>query len=196
MGMENKKYHITDDGKIYFINNIGEILELGSVETLFDDGQRFEKNIESIAIPPNSKFDRAAFRRATYISYQKGSTSKMAVAADQIAQIIRDNFDTQGIRCMVPASQIASNAKKGALPIHFLFTKYGQPKVAVVIVTQNGYNTPNVLATKSACESMGVKYLRIYADGSFADWIEGRATQRVINLCKSRIVERIKDGLR
>ena len=154
-----------------------------------------KKEIEQIAVPANSDFDWGTFQRAAHGAYQKKSTKKMAVAAAKIAELIREHFPNETIRCMVPASEISATAAPGALPVHFLFLREGRPKVAVVTVTSNGHKTPRVIATRQACESAGIKYIKIYADGSFGDWIEGNATPQVADHCKSLIVANITSGL-
>lgn len=81
----------------------------------------------------------------------------MANALEKIAEMIAENFDPATVRCMVPASAIAPDCNPHALPVHFLFyDKRERPRVAMVIVTQNGYNVPNVRATKAICEGNGL----------------------------------------
>ena len=153
------------------------------------------ENIQQIAVPANSEFNLAAFQQAVLASYHRQNTKKMAYAAATIAKLISENFDTKDIRCMVPASQIAPNASHNTLPVHFLFMKNGQPKVAVVIVTSFGYKHPYVLATKDVCDKNGVAYLRVFANGNLADWLEGKAKPGVEDMCKFRIAYNIKRAL-
>ena len=103
---------------------------------------------------------------------------------------------------MVHPSEFDSSVSKEALPIHFLIKKDGNPVVAVVAVTSNGYNTPRVLETADACENNGIGYIRVYADGSYADWITGKSeftngpvSQESVDFCKDWLVDRINEYL-
>lgn len=154
------------------------------------------ENIQQIAVPTNSAFDLATFQQAVFADYINPNTKKMAVAAATVAKLINDNFDTQDIRCMVPATQIDPNASHNTLPIHFLLMKNGLPKVAVVIVTEGGYKHPYVLATREVCLKNGVKYLRVFANGNWADWLEGKTRRPdIADMCKFRITYSIKQAL-
>lgn len=128
------------------------------------------ENVEQIAVPVDSTFDLPTFQSAAQVHYKKYNVKRMAKAAFDMAEIISKNFDTQDIRCMVPASRIDPNAPHGTLPIHFLFMKNGQPKVAVVIVTKWGHEHPYVLATKDVCDKNHVAYLKLFANGVNSDW--------------------------
>ncbi len=163
--------------------------------------------VEHIAVPLSSQFDLRAFEQAAAVEYYRESTKKMAAAAAKVARLIEDNFTTQHIRCMVPPREIVSDANPRALPIHFLFMQDGRPKVAVVIVTRGGYKVSNVLATKTICEGKGIKYLRIFADGGYGDWITGEFSEdgrgdeqldrsAMEEFCKNRIIERINKALK
>lgn len=153
--------------------------------------------IEQIAVPSDSAFDLEAFRKAREVSYTNMSTRNMAVAAYEIAKLIQANFDTSQVRCMVPAATLSADAAPGALPVHFLFCKNGQPSVAVVVVTSMGFKTTRVLATKETCERQGIAYLRYFCDGNFADWIEDpRCSPDVAAMCKERIVRSIAESLK
>lgn len=151
---------------------------------------------EQIAVPLNSQFDLDLFRTAAAAEYKRQMTGMMATAAYEIAKLIDGAFDTQQVRCMVPASELDAYAGQEAFPIHFLFSKDGVPRVAVVVVTTGGCNTPRVLATKVVCEQSGVAYLRVYANGTYADWITDRhCDAETVEFCKTHIVERINDLL-
>ncbi len=156
---------------------------------------------ESIDVPLNSPFNLGTFLDAAASNYIKPSTKKMAKAAAEVAKLIDTNFDTNQVSCMVPATEISSSADHRALPIHFLFTQNGCPKVAVVIVTEGGYKLPQVEATRKLCNEHNIAYLRVFATGGYADWIEGKDRKgkpiapQVASMCKKRIVERIKKHL-
>ena len=154
------------------------------------------ENIQQIAVPANSEFNLATFQQAVFADYILPNTKKMAYAAATIAKLISDNFDTKDIRCMVPAWEIDPNASHNTLPVHFLFMKNGQPKVAVVIVTKGGYKHPYVLATREVCHKNGIAYLRVFANGYFADWLEGKTRRPdIADMCKFRIAYSIKQEL-
>ena len=153
------------------------------------------ENIQQIAVPANSAFDLSAFQQAVFADYRHHNVKKMAYAAAVVAQIISNNFDIQDVRGMVPVSQIDPKASRNTLPVHFLFMKNGRAKAAVVIVTKGGYKHPYVLATKKVCDKNGVAYLRVFANGSLADWLEGKARPGVEDMCKSHIAYNIKQAL-
>lgn len=190
---EDQEEDIYQEDDMYIMSdNPDESHNVDTTDELHKETITQNVSIEQIAIPENSAFDLNTFHRAANADYLKRNTKKMAFAAKEIAQLINDNFDkTQEIRCMVPALQIDPEASQNTLPVHFLFVKDGQPKVAIVVVTKNGYKHPYVVATKNICEKRGITYLRVFATGSFADWIEGKASPEVTNMCKSRIVKQI-----
>ena len=112
---------------------------------------------EQIAVDPNSFFQVGMFKDAAKARYRRQNTKDMAIAAWKIAELLNEHFANYHIRCMVPASAIAPDCNPHALPVHFLFyDKRERPRVAMVIVTQNGYNVPNVRATKAICEGNGL----------------------------------------
>ena len=111
---------------------------------------------------------------------------------------------------MVHPSEFDSSVNKEALPIHFLFKKDGNPVVAVVAVTSNGYNATHVIETADACEKNGIGYVRVFADGYYADWIQGwklkslsksprfvkePVSQETIDFCKEWLIDRISEYL-
>lgn len=154
-----------------------------------------QEKAKEIEIPTNSRFQLEVFQKAAKRSYYKPSMQAMANALGKVADLIAENFDTSTVRCMVPASVINHESNPRALPVHFLFyNKKQQPKVAVVIVTKNGYNVPNVRATKAICEGMGIRYLRIFATGSYADWMSTQPAKA--RMCQSHILKHIHDGLK
>lgn len=52
MGLTQKKYHITDDGKIFLVMNDGSVSEIGNVSSLLDNN----KNVEKKKQPKSSKW--------------------------------------------------------------------------------------------------------------------------------------------
>lgn len=134
-------------------------------------------------------------RKAAKASYPKKSLKTLAVAALKIAEVIQERLPDTEVSYMVHPSEFDSDVQKDALPIHFLFTKDGVPKVAVVAVTENGYRTPLVLETAAACEGNGIEYVRVYADGCYADWMENDADSDTIEFCKNWLVQKICNNL-
>lgn len=126
----------------------------------------------------------------------------IAFAVYKIAEVIDCHFYTPAINYMVSPQYIDPYAHPNALPIHFLFHKEGKPAVAVVVSTPNGMKTPNVVATRLICERNGIKYIRMYATGTYADWITGKrmdgseTPQSVINFCKNWVVTTIQNALK
>lgn len=134
-------------------------------------------------------------RKAANASYPKKSLKALAVAALKIAEVIQDRLPETEVSYMVHPSEFDSSVQKDALPIHFLFKKNGVPKVAVVAVTENGYRTPFVLETAAACEDNGIEYVRVYADGCYADWMESNADSDTLEFCKNWLVQKICNNL-
>lgn len=154
-----------------------------------------QEQANEIDIPVNSRFRLEPFQKAARRSYAKPSMQAMANALGKVANLIAENFDPATIRCMVPASAIAPDCNPRALPVHFLFyDSRQQPKVAVVIVTRNGYNVPNVQATKAICEGRGIHYVRVFATGSYADWMTTQPAKAP--MCQAHILKHIYDGLK
>lgn len=148
-----------------------------------------------IDIPVNSQFRLEVFQKAAKRTYAKPSIQAMANALEKIAEMIAENFDPATVRCMVPASAIAPDCNPHALPVHFLFyDKRERPRVAMVIVTQNGYNVPNVRATKAICEGQGLHYMRIFANGSYADWMTTQPAKAP--MCQAFILKHIFEVLK
>lgn len=148
-----------------------------------------------IDIPVNSQFRLEVFQKAAKRTYAKPSIQAMANAMEKIAEMIAENFDPATVRCMVPASAIAPDCNPHALPVHFLFyDKRERPRVAMVIVTQNGYNVPNVRATKAICEGQGLHYMRIFANGSYADWMTTQPAKAP--MCQAFILKHIFEVLK
>ena len=103
---------------------------------------------------------------------------------------------------MVHPSEFDSSVNKEALPIHFLFKKDGTPVVAVVAVTSNGYNATHVIETADACRKNEIGYVRVFADGYYADWVQGWSTvtngpvsQESVDFCKDWLVDKISQYL-
>ena len=149
-----------------------------------------------------SKLPMDEIKKAAKAKYPKESLKSLAIAALKIAEVIQERLPDIDVSYMVHPSEFESSVSKDALPIHFLIKKDGKPVVAVVAVTSNGYNTPRVLETADACENNGIGYVRVYADGSYADWItgwskftNGPVTQKSIEFCKDWVVDRICEYL-
>ena len=149
-----------------------------------------------------SKLPMDEIRKAAKASYPKKSLKALAVAALKIAEVIQERLPDIDVSYMVHPSEFDSNVSSEALPIHFLIKKDGDPVAAVVAVTSNGYNTPRVLETADACENNGIGYIRVYADGSYADWITGKSeftngpvSQESVDFCKDWLVDRINEYL-
>ena len=180
---------------------------MGFLRSLFSDkGKTHDLNqtqdryaagrTEQIAVPLGSPFDLSLFVAAARAKYGRRKTAVMAAAALEVAKLIDNSFDTRQVRCMVPASEFEAYDGEEAFPLHFVFSEGSVPKVAVAIVTHDGYKTPRVLAAKAVCERSGVAYLRVYADGTYADWITSRrCAAEHVEWCKSLIVKRIKDNM-
>lgn len=151
--------------------------------------------VSEIDIPVNSQFRLEPFQKAARRTYAKPSIQAMANALEKIAEMIAENFDPATVRCMVPASAIAPDCNPHALPVHFLFyDKWERPRVAMVIVTQNGYNVPNVRATKAICEGQGLHYMRIFANGFYADWMTTQPAKAP--MCQAFILKHIFEVLK
>ena len=154
-----------------------------------------QEAVSEIDIPVNSQFRLEVFQKAAKRTYAKPSIQAMANALEKIAEMIAENFDPATVRCMVPVSAIAPDCNPHALPVHFLFyDKRERPRVAMVIVTQNGYNVPNVRATKAICEGQGLHYMRIFANGSYADWMTTQPAKAP--MCQAFILKHIFEVLK
>lgn len=141
-------------------------------------------------------------RKAAEASYPKKTLKELAVAALKIAEVIQEKLPNAEVSYMVHPSEFDTCVNKDALPIHFLFKKNGVPKVAVVAVTVNGHRTPLVLATADACRRNGIEYVKVYANGPYADWIEGWSlvtnspvSNKTVEFCKKWLVEKIESHL-
>lgn len=134
--------------------------------------------------------------------YPKESLKSLAVAALKIAEVIEERLPDADVSYMVHPSEFDPSVNKEALPIHFLFKKDGNPVVAVVAVTSYGYNATHVIETADACENNGIGYVRVFADGYYADWIQGWSTvtngpvsQESVDFCKDWLVDKISQYL-
>ena len=134
-------------------------------------------------------------QRAANASYAKPSLKALAYAALRIAEVIEENIPNADVSYMVHPSEFDSTVSQEALPIHFLFRKNGVPRVAVVAVTAAGFNTPLVQETQEACESNNIAYVRVYATGTFADWLEPDAEPEKIEFCNNWLVRKISENL-
>ena len=141
-------------------------------------------------------------RKAAEASYAKEWQKNIALAVFKIAEVIQERLPEAYVSYMVHPSEYDAMMSEYAIPIHFLFKKNGKPKVAVVAVTENGYRTFSVMKTQTWCEGHGIKFIRVYADGSFADWITGWSkltnspvTPKSVEFCKNWLVEKISKHL-
>lgn len=157
-----------------------------------------------------TKLPMDEIRKAANASYPKESLKSLAVAALKIAEVIEKRLPDADVSYMVYPSEFDPSVNKAALPIHFLFKKDGNPVVAVVVVTSNGYNATHVIETADACENNGIGYVRVFADGYYADWIQGwkmkslskspwfvkePVSQETIDFCKEWLVDKISEYL-
>lgn len=159
------------------------------------------------AIPescPKTTLPMDDIKKAAEASYPKESLKDIAVAALKIAEVIEDRLPEADVSYMVHPSEFNDNVSKNALPIHFLFRKDGIPKVAVVAVAKEGYRSFSVLETESACKEKGIKYVRVFANGPYADWIHGwkynsscngPVAPETVEFCKNWLVEKISQYL-
>ena len=142
-----------------------------------------------------SRLPMDQIRKDANASYPKKSLKALAIAALKIAEVIEERLPDADVSYMVHPSTFDSCVHPDALPIHFLFKKDGVPAVAVVAVTENGYKTPLVLETAMCCEDNGIEYVRVYATGSYADWIENPHDIEKVEFCKNWLVEKISKHL-
>ena len=142
-----------------------------------------------------SRLPMDQIRKDANASYPKKSLKALAIAALKIAEVIEERLPDADVSYMVHPSTFDSCVHPDALPIHFLFKKNGVPAVAVVAVTENGYKTPLVLETAMCCEDNGIEYVRVYATGSYADWIENPHDIEKVEFCKNWLVEKISKHL-
>lgn len=134
-------------------------------------------------------------KKAAKAKYPKESLKNIAIAALKIAEVIQERIPYAEVSYMVHPSEFDSQIHKDALPIHFLFKKNGVPKVAVVAVTSNGYKTPLVVETQRACEVNNIEYVRVYADGTYSDWIQDECDPSTVEFCKNWLVDKINNSL-
>ena len=155
-----------------------------------------------------NKLPMCEIRKAAEESYSKESLKAIADAVLKIAEVIQERLPDADVSYMVHPSTFDSTCSPKALPIHFLFKKNGIPKVAVVAVTQYGYRTTNVVETAMCCAKNGIAYVKVYANGSYADWIQGWSeftpygpdrhgpvTPATVEFCKNWLVEKITRNL-
>lgn len=134
--------------------------------------------------------------------YPTESQKVIAIAVYKIAEVIQERLPKADVSYLVNPSELDSSVDEDALPIHFLFKKNGSPKVAVVAVTENGYKAFSVRKTQDWCASNGIEYVRVYANGCYADWITGWSkmhnapvTPQAVEFCKNWLVEKIRKHL-
>ena len=140
--------------------------------------------------------------KAANASYKKQSLKDIAVATLKIAEVIQERLPEEDVSYLVRPADIDHSADQDALPVHFLFKNNGIPRVAVMVVTENGYRTFRVKETQDWCERNGIKFVRVYADGYYADWITGRSkhtnapvSPKSVEFCKNWLVEKISNYL-
>ena len=176
------------------------------------------KNIPIVAPSPKtkvvknevSKLPMDEIKKAANDLYPKESLKSLAIAALKIAEVIQERLPNADVSYMVHPSEFDASVNNEVLPIHFLFKKDGKPVVAVVAVTSNGYNATHVIETADACKKNGIGYVRVFADGYYADWIQGwkkkslskspwfakePVSQETIDFCKDWLVDRISEYL-
>lgn len=134
--------------------------------------------------------------------YHTESQKVIAIAVYKIAEVIQERLPKADVSYLVNPSELDSSVDEDALPIHFLFKKNGVPRVAVVAVTENGYRAFSVRKTQDWCASNGIEYVRVYANGCYADWITGWSkmynapvTPQAVEFCKNWLVEKIRKHL-
>lgn len=155
-----------------------------------------------------NKLPMDEIRHAAEASYPKESLKAIAVAVLKIAEVIQERLPDADVSYMVHPSVFDATCSPDDLPIHFLFKKNGIPKVAVVAVTQYGYRATHVVGTANCCAKNGITYVKVFANGSFADWIQGWSeftpygpehhgpvTPETIEFCKNWLVENITRDL-
>ncbi len=137
-------------------------------------------------------------RKAAEAEYPKQTLKNIAIAALKIAEVIQKRLPGAEVSYLAYPSDIDPSVDSDALPIHFLFKRNGIPAVAVVAVTENGYKATRVQKTEKWCRKKGIKYVRVYSDGPFADWIQGWSeftgkpvTAKSVEYCKNWLVEEI-----
>lgn len=155
-----------------------------------------------------NKLPMYEIRKAAEESYSKESLKAISDAVLKIAEVIKERLPDADVSYMVHPSTFDATCSPHALPIHFLFKKNGIPKVAVVAVTQYGYRATNVVETAMCCAKNGIAYVKVYANGSYADWIQGWSeftpygperhgpvTPATVEFCKNWLVEKITRNL-
>ena len=166
---------------------------------------------------PYSKLPMDKIRAAANASYPKPSLKALAVATLKIAETIQERdpdaedpdyptLDEAEVAYMVHPSEFDPNVNKNAFPINFLFMKDGVPIVAVVAVTSGNFLHPNLVKTADACRKNNIGYMRVYATGDYADWIDGGyngyseitgepVTEETVKFCKDWLVGKINGYL-
>lgn len=148
------------------------------------------------------KLPMEEIRKAAEASYSMEWQEKIALAVLKIAEVIQERLPDADVSYMIHPSEYDLMMSDHAIPIHFLFKKNGKPKVAVIVVTENGCRTFSVIKTQTWCEGHGIETIRVYADGYFADWITGwseltnsQVTPESVEFCKNWLVEKINKHL-
>lgn len=147
-------------------------------------------------------------RKAANARYSKPSLKALAVGALKVAEVIAERLPDADVSYMVHPSEFAAGVSEKALPVHFLFRKAGRPAVAVVMVTANGYKATHVMETAEACKQNGIRYVRVFAEGCYADWIVGTkypgtysaetsepVSPETVEFCKNWLVTKISKHL-
>lgn len=190
----------------------GMVIEPNAVEGVAESSAGDMRT--AINSSPYSKLPMDKIRAAARANYPNRKIKALAVATLKISETIQERdpdaedpdyptLDEAEVAYMVHPSEFDSSVSKYASPIHFLFMKDGVPIVAVVAVTSGGFLTNNVLYTADACRKNNIGYMRVYATGAYADWIDGGyseisdepVTEKTIRFCKDWLVGKINDYL-
>lgn len=77
--------------------------------------------------------------------------------------LYRRSFPDYELMTDIPARTICSSTRrKDAIPVTFLFTQDGLPKLAVLLIEPHEYGKGKIQATESACEAIGLPYLLFF----------------------------------
>ena len=87
-------------------------------------------------------------------------------SVDELVAVFADyfkspEFSEYDIRTNIPATEFGADPK--CIPLQFLFSKNGNPVLAVAIVTKRGYTHGAVTGTQYAIIDNRIKYIRFFA---------------------------------
>lgn len=75
-----------------------------------------------------------------------------------------------------PVQAVPANSDR--IPITYLVSKNGQPKVAIIICTKNGYDAKPIRSTIAACEALGITAQRYFVEfRNEASYVCGRVAK-------------------